>query len=330
MIDPNGLAASPRDDSEQQWERSRQLAADLAAGMMTSAVYTTAMYPVHRVKILLQTQDVSPHIRSGNVPRFSFLKSFGRLIREQGFASLWQGNMPYVLRHTPSITMSFAFKDAFRDALPSYDPRQQFGRYLGVNVASGALSGAVSLAIVYPFDLATVRMAADLGIRDPAHKRVDPAGMWHVWRRAVSEGGLPGLYRGFGVSLAATLAYKSLYFGLYDTSKGYFFGEGGDSTLLQKWVLASATVYTSATITYPLDVLRKRLVVDAGSAHREYSGLLDAVRKTAAREGVAGFYRFYGYDMLFRVGAGLLLVVYDEMKRVRDKLQKKRAAGKDA
>lgn len=34
---------------------------------------------------------------------------------------------------------------------------------LAINSASGGVAGALSLAVVYPFEFATVRMAADLG-----------------------------------------------------------------------------------------------------------------------------------------------------------------------
>lgn len=47
---------------------------------------------------------------AGKVPRYSFVHSFGRLAREQGVLALWRGNTPYLLRHVPSISMSFAFK----------------------------------------------------------------------------------------------------------------------------------------------------------------------------------------------------------------------------
>lgn len=47
---------------------------------------------------------------SGKVPRYSFVHSFGRLAKEQGLLALWRGNTPYLLRHVPSISMSFAFK----------------------------------------------------------------------------------------------------------------------------------------------------------------------------------------------------------------------------
>jgi hypothetical protein len=49
-------------------------------------------------------------LSAGKVPRYSFVHSFGRLAREQGVLGLWRGNTPYLMRHVPSISMSFAFK----------------------------------------------------------------------------------------------------------------------------------------------------------------------------------------------------------------------------
>jgi hypothetical protein len=48
-----------------QQQQKQQLLTDLVAGMVTSGIYTSLTYPVHRVKILLQTQDANPRILSG-------------------------------------------------------------------------------------------------------------------------------------------------------------------------------------------------------------------------------------------------------------------------
>lgn len=79
--------------------------------------------------------------------------------------------------------------------------------------------------------------------------------------------------------------------------------------------LAASTTFMAASITYPLDIIRKRLIVDVGSDVRQYDGSFSAaVRRIYAREGVKGFYRFYAYDMVFRLGGGVLLVGYDLLK----------------
>jgi hypothetical protein len=54
---------------------------------------------------------------AGKVKRYAFAQSFSRLLKEQGPAGLWRGNTPYLLRHVPSVALSFTFKDALRDAL---------------------------------------------------------------------------------------------------------------------------------------------------------------------------------------------------------------------
>ncbi|KAF8071291.1 ADP,ATP carrier protein [Scenedesmus sp. PABB004] len=326
-------------------ETRAQLARDLATGMVTSGVYTTATYPIHRVKILLQTQDANPRIISGKVPRYSFVHSFGRLAREQGVLGLWRGNTPYLLRHVPSISMSFAFKDAFREALPRVDAAARPAAALAVNAAAGAAAGALSLALVYPFEFATVRLAADLGAG--AADRQFGNGMLSAWLTAMRSGGA-GVYQGFGVAVASMAAYKALYFGLHDSAKAALWGEQAAGRvelapreLAARTLLAAATTVTAATLTYPLDIIRKRLIVElgappaaaaaaqqlgpggggavpaAGTAPRR-GGFAACARRIYAREGLRGFFRFWGFDMVFRAGGGLLLVGYDVLRSPRD------------
>jgi solute carrier family 25 (adenine nucleotide translocator) protein 4/5/6/31 len=85
--------------------------------MLTQPTTRRPCQKPNRIKILLQTQDSNPHILSGRVPRYSFTKAFARLLREQGPAGLWRGNTPYLLRHVPSIALSFTIKDALREGL---------------------------------------------------------------------------------------------------------------------------------------------------------------------------------------------------------------------
>lgn len=40
------------------------------AGGVSGAIAKTATAPIERVKLLIQTQDANPRIRSGEVPRF--------------------------------------------------------------------------------------------------------------------------------------------------------------------------------------------------------------------------------------------------------------------
>lgn len=54
--------------------------------------------------------------------------------------------------------------------------------------------------------------------------------MLETLQRTTRRGGLRSLYRGFPVSAAAIGGYKALYFGLYDTVKGYMDTEGSGAS----------------------------------------------------------------------------------------------------
>lgn len=100
--------------------------------------------------------------------------------------------------------------------------------------------------------------------------------MLAAWQQAVRKEGLMSTYRGFGVATASTFAYKGLYFSLYDTAKPLVLGpeEHGahaattPSGLALRAGLAAATTFTAATLSYPLDIVRKRLIVDTAAEAR--------------------------------------------------------------
>jgi len=66
------------------------------------AITKTATAPIERVKLLIQTQDANPLIRSGEVPRYTGIANcYNRVKAEQGFMSFWRGNGANVLRYFP-------------------------------------------------------------------------------------------------------------------------------------------------------------------------------------------------------------------------------------
>jgi len=71
--------------------------------------------PIERVKLIIQTQDANPRIRSGEVPRYTgIVNCFTRVYREQGFGAFWRGNFTNVIRYFPTQAFNFAFKDSIK------------------------------------------------------------------------------------------------------------------------------------------------------------------------------------------------------------------------
>merc|ERR1719478_1151140 len=126
---------------------------DFAAGGVSGAVSKTLTAPIERVKLVIQTQDANPKIKSGEVPRYTGIGNcFTRVYAEQGLGAFWRGNFVNVLRYFPTQAFNFAFKDTIKAMFPKTNPKKEFAKFFAINMASGGLAGAGSLCIVYPLD----------------------------------------------------------------------------------------------------------------------------------------------------------------------------------
>ena len=55
---------------------------------------------------------------------------FARVTKEQGFASLWRGNLANVIRYFPTQALNFAFKDTYKKLfLGGVDKDKQFVKF---------------------------------------------------------------------------------------------------------------------------------------------------------------------------------------------------------
>lgn len=166
-----------------------------------------------------------------------------RILKEQGLASFWRGNLASVVRYFPLQAINLSCKDRYKQVnklaylfrthqkfnilfhrcascqffLKGVDKETNFWLFFAGNMASGAATGATSSAAVYPLDFARTRLGADVGC--VAEER-EFLGIWDCIKRIYKIDGLAGLYRGFWVSTLGSTIYRSIHFGLYDTAKG--------------------------------------------------------------------------------------------------------------
>lgn len=128
---------------------------DFALGGASGAVAKTCTAPIERVKLIIQTQDANPRIKSGEIPRYTGIGNcFTRVYNEQGLKAFWRGNMTNIIRYFPTQAFNFAFKDTIKGLFPKANPKTEFGKFFAINMASGGLAGAGSLCFVYPLDYA--------------------------------------------------------------------------------------------------------------------------------------------------------------------------------
>jgi len=289
-------------------------AINFLAGGVSGAVAKTMTAPIERVKLLIQTQDANPKIRSGEVARYTgIVDCFARVTKEQGFKAFWRGNLTNVIRYFPTQAFNFAFKDTIKALFPKADKNKEFAKFFLINMASGGLAGAGSLLIVYPLDYARTRLASDVG-----SGKAQFSGLADCLKKTVASGGIGAIYNGIGVSIVGIIPYRGVYFGLFDTLSGYNPFQKDENGLIRassKFACAQVSAISAGYASYPLDTVRRRLQMQSEKPQSEwiYKGTMDCFAKIIKDEGTAALFKGAGANALRTVGAAMVLVLYSEI-----------------
>ena len=285
--------------------------ADFMIGGVSAAVSKTIVAPIERVKLLLQVQDASQTIKPEN--RYNGIGDcFKRVIAEQGFGSLWRGNMANVIRYFPTQALNFAFKDFYKTIFNPYNPKDNPVKFFVGNCASGGAAGATSLTVVYPLDFARTRLAADVG-GDGAREF---NGLVDCLQKIFAKDGPAGLYRGFGISVVGIIAYRASYFGMFDTGKAIMFPDAKKASIFAMWAFAQCVTVGAGVLSYPLDTVRRRLMMDSGRADKMYNGTADCFRRILADEGPKAFFKGSLSNVIRGTGGALVLVFYSKIEAI--------------
>jgi len=285
---------------------------DLLSGGVAAAVSKTAVAPIERVKLLLQVQDASKQI-SADKKYKGIIDCFSRVSKEQGFWSLWRGNLANVIRYFPTQALNFAFKDQYRQMfLGGVDKNKQFWRFFVGNLASGGLAGATSLCFVYPLDFARTRLAADVG-KGAAEREF--SGLGNCLSKIYKSDGLYGLYRGFSVSVQGIIIYRAAYFGFFDTIKSFVTVGDKAPNFFVTWAIAQAVTVVSGIASYPFDTVRRRMMMQSGRKDLLYKNTLDCWKKISQKEGTRAFFKGALSNVFRGTGGALVLTIYEEIHK---------------
>jgi len=280
-----------------------------AAGGISGAVAKTCTAPIERVKLIIQTQDANPKIISGEVPRYTGIGNcFTRVASEQGVSAFWRGNFVNILRYFPTQAFNFAFKDSIKAMFPKYEAGA--AKFL-VNIASGGLAGAGSLTIIYPLDYARTRLANDSKSAKGGGER-QFNGLIDVYRKTLASDGIAGLYRGFVVSCVGIVVYRGCYFGFFDSLKPLL-PAGTENNFLVTFALGWVVTIASGLASYPLDTIRRRMMMTSGEAVK-YKSSIDCAVQVMKNEGFASFFKGAGANVLRGVAGAGVLAGFDKVK----------------
>ena len=267
-----------------------------------AAISKTAAAPIERVKLLIQTQDAL--LKKGVLDRRydGIVDCTKRTLSSEGVISFWRGNLANILRYFPTQALNFAFKDKIKQ---QFKPSKTDGNSTKLlkNVLSGGIAGTMSLTVVYSLDYARTRLANDTKDAKRGGER-QYSGLIDLYKKTLASDGIAGLYRGFVISSVGIFIYRGMYFGLYDTLKPILLKP--DSGFLQSFALGYCVTVTSGLMSYPIDTIRRRMMMTSGEAVK-YKGSMDCAMQILKGEGFMSLMNGAGANILRGIaGAGVL------------------------
>jgi len=286
-------------------------AENFALSGVAAVISKTAAAPIERVKLLVQNQ--SEMIKAGRLdrPYNGVIDCTARTLKNEGLLPFWRGNLANCIRYFPTQALNFAFKDKVK-AL--FDPKKtdSYAINFGKNIASGGAAGAMSLLFVYSLDYARTRLANDTkSIKKGGERQFN--GLIDVYKKTLSTDGIQGLYRGFVISCVGIIVYRGCYFGFYDTLKPILLGDS--SGLALNFALGYGVTVTSGLISYPIDTIRRRMMMTSGQAVK-YKGSIDCGVQILKNEGFMSLMKGAGANILRGVAGAGVLAGFDKFKEV--------------
>ncbi|KAH9942295.1 mitochondrial carrier [Epithele typhae] len=289
---------------------SPQLSSYFIAGGVAGATSRTVVSPLERLKIIQQP------VQGG-------VASLVRMWREEGFKGFMRGNGINCLRIIPYSAVQFTTYEQLKKWFTGYGAKPLD---TPIRLCAGALAGITSVCTTYPLDLIRSRLsivtasipmqsagtstsaAAPTGTMKPAL-----ASGYHTASAAAKnssvftprdltvlgmtlkvmreEGGLRALYRGLIPTAMGVAPYVGINFATYEALRGIITppGKTGAHRKLACGALAGSI---SQTLTYPFDVLRRKMQVTGLDAlGYKYTGAFDALKHIVRNEGIQGLYR---------------------------------------
>ncbi|ERN15340.1 graves disease carrier protein isoform X1 [Amborella trichopoda] len=232
---------------------------ELIAGGAAGGFAKTAVAPLERLKILLQTRNEGFH-------SLGVFRSLKKLLKNEGVLGFYKGNSASVLRIIPYAALHFMTYEQYRCwILNNYS---SIGTGPVVDLLAGSAAGGTAVLCTYPLDLARTKLAyqvtctrGGLGTGlSGLHVLPTYSGIKDVFRKVYMERGLLGLYRGVAPTLVGILPYAGLKFYIYEELKRHVPEEHQKSVVLRLSCGALAGLL-GQTFTYPLDVVRRQMQV---------------------------------------------------------------------
>ncbi|CAA6669425.1 unnamed protein product [Spirodela intermedia] len=263
----------------------------LLAGGIAGAVSKTCTAPLARLTILFQVQGMHSDVSA--LSKASIWREASRIVCEEGVRAFWRGNLVTIAHRLPYSSISFY-------AYERYKLRLCCCRFVS-SVIRWWLGGITAASMTYPLDLVRTRLAAQTN-------SIYYRGITHALYAICRDEGVRGLYKGLGATLLGVGPSIAISFSVYEKLRSVWQLERpSDNVALVSLACGSLSGIASSTVTFPLDLVRRRMQLEGG--------LFAAFRDIVQSEGLRGLYRGILPEYYKVVpSVGIVFLTYESLK----------------
>ncbi|KAL5758802.1 hypothetical protein ACOSP7_021413 [Xanthoceras sorbifolium] len=294
--------------------RTRE-AGEFLSGALAGAMTKAVLAPLETIRTRMVVGVGSKHI-SG---------TFVEIIEQQGWQGLWAGNAINMLRIIPTQAIELGTFEYVKRAMTSAQekwsqtesPKVQIGpvslnfslSWISPVAVAGAAAGIASTLVCHPLEVLKDRLTVSRDVYPNLSIAIS---------KIYKNGGVGAFYAGISPTLIGMLPYSTCFYFMYETMKKSYCKSKNKKSLNrpEMLVLGALAGFTASTISFPLEVARKRLMVGAlqGKCPPHMAAALSEVIR---EEGLLGLYRGWGASCLkVMPSSGITWMFYEAWKDI--------------
>lgn len=198
------------------------------------------------------------------------------VIEKEGIRYLWKGNGVNCLRIFPQNAINYCIYSFCDGTLFSNIKNDNSRRFI-----SGTISGASSMILTYPLE--TIRTRLSLQTKTSHYSSI-----FQLIRKVPMR----ELFLGLRMSIIGYAPFTAISFASYFKYKEIMEKYIDINPVVCKIIAGAASGGTAITITYPSDLIRRRLQLQNFDKNvPKYHGIIHCITKIVSMEGFCGLYR---------------------------------------
>jgi len=256
------------------------------------------------------TVAVRSNLASASGKKFSLMK----MLKRNGYRSLYDGLSAGVARQVFYATSRFGLFETFRDILHDFRGKTDFASRIGV----GAVTGGIAAFISCPMEVCVIRMSNDSSL--PVNERRNYKSLPDTFTRIMKEEGITAFWRGSQPFVARAMMVGIFQVATLDQFKDFY-----AKSLNQKRnsisnvfcsAMTSGLIYSLATM--PLEAAKNRMAnqkPDHVTGKLPFTGTFQTLSKISSENGFLALYNGFAPYYLRCGGHTVCMFVFVQILR---------------